>query len=118
MQYHLPASRDRAFTELGIKNFVNVDISIAEDTLGFDSKLPCNDSINESFDDCAYDQESVGGTNVDRKIVLLYLHWEVQHLKQSLYLTYVLVLPAAERNYAVKAWLHSSVDARPNNMHS
>ena len=37
---------------------MNVDISIAEDTLGFDSKLPCNLTINERFDDCAYNQES------------------------------------------------------------
>ena len=37
---------------------MNVDISIAEDTLGLDSKLPCNVTVNEAFDDCAYDQES------------------------------------------------------------
>ena len=37
---------------------MNVDISIAEDTLGLDSKLPCNVTVNETFDDCAYDQES------------------------------------------------------------
>ena len=56
---NLPATRDRAFTELGVKNYVNVDISIAEDTLGFDSKLPCNLTINEMFDECAYNKESI-----------------------------------------------------------
>ena len=56
VQFHLPASKDRGFTELGVKHFVNVDIRILEDKLGFDSQLPCDFTMNEKFDECAYDQ--------------------------------------------------------------
>ena len=78
---------------------MNVDISIAEDTLGLDSKLPCNVTVNETFDDCAYDQESC------RKYNNL----------NDFYISYYFSLVA--RNYVVKAWLHSPMDAGPNNMH-
>ena len=55
-QFHLPATRDRAFTELGVRHYVNVDISILEDKLGLDSHMPCDSSMNKKFDECAYDQ--------------------------------------------------------------
>ena len=74
MKFHLPDTRDRAFTELGDKHYVNVDISILEDTLGFDSHLPCNSSVNEGFDECTYDQVKAKILHIFFNAIFLHLN--------------------------------------------
>ena len=56
-QFHIPTElspRDRGFTYLGVKQSVKVDHIELTDTLGEQSKFPCNKSMNGVYDECAY----------------------------------------------------------------
>ena len=48
-------SNARGYTLVGHKNYVRVDYAINEDTLGAESKMPCNASLVSDYDECAYD---------------------------------------------------------------
>ena len=48
-------STARGYAFLGHKYYVTVDYAINEDTLGAESKMPCNASLVCDYDECAYE---------------------------------------------------------------
>ena len=86
---------------------MNVDISILEDELGFDSHLPCDSSMNEKFDECAYEK-------VTTKILFqrpLHVISGPSFYKSTYFFS-------AARDNVGGAWLHRPLDAGPHDLHA
>ena len=53
-QFHEMDSLAKVITTLGYKNYVDMTYSVIQDTLGAESKTPCTEDVNYSFDQCLH----------------------------------------------------------------